>query len=184
MELLKSIISGVEYLHERGVVHRDLKPANVFLSLSTSRAAPAGSVDLASCCSCSTRNSLHLTPRIGDFGLVAALSDGCLTAPAAARPVGTEFYRPPAGGKISEKLDVFALGVIAFEMVQRFGTRMERVEALTKLRRGEFPADFTDTIDANGDRVQDMISAMVNGNEDERCSCEDVRKLIERIVKD
>ncbi|KAF2691102.1 kinase-like protein [Lentithecium fluviatile CBS 122367] len=182
LELLASIISGVQYLHSRSVVHRDLKPANIFLSLSNDRLPPAGSVNLSSCHPCPARECLHLTPRIGDFGLVAALGESCLTE--SAKPVGTEFYRPPAGGRISEKLDVFALGVVAFEMLQRFGTRMERVDALTRLRRGEFPADFATHIGVAGERVQGLLGGMVGGSEEESWGCEQVKKEIEGIVRE
>ena len=170
LELLDSITSGVQYLHSRGVVHRDLKPANIFLSLSTDRYPPAGSVDLSSCHTCLDRECLHVTPRIGDFGLVAAAGDSCI------KPVGTEFYRPPNGGKISEKLDVFALGVVAFEMLQRFGTRMERIDALTKLRRCDIPEDL-------GKKVLGLVGGMVAVDEEERWGCEVVRSEIERIVR-
>jgi translation initiation factor 2-alpha kinase 3 len=169
LELLDNIVSGVHYLHSRGVVHRDLKPANVFLSLSTDRYPPAGSVNLSSCHTCPVRECLHITPRIGDFGLVAAVGDSC------AKPVGTEFYRPPNGGKTSEKLDVFALGVVAFELLQHFGTRMERIDALTKLRRGELSGNLEEN-------VQALVGGMVAMDEEERLGCEAVRAETEKIV--
>ncbi|KAJ4296730.1 hypothetical protein N0V90_006778 [Kalmusia sp. IMI 367209] len=175
LELLNEVIKGVEYLHDRGVVHRDLKPANIFLSLSDDRRPPAGSVDLSSCCSCSGRKCVHVTPKIGDFGLVAALGD------ATTKPVGTEFYRPTIVSKISEKLDVFALGVVAFEMLHRFGTRMERVEALTKLRRGEFVEGFAAGCGDMEEELKGMIKGMM-AVEDEKWSCEEVRKVIIQIV--
>lgn len=177
LELLHEVIRGVEYLHERGVVHRDLKPANVFLSLSTGRIAPAGSVDLASCSSCTKRDTpQYVTPKIGDFGLVAALGES------AARAVGTEFYRPPVLGKIDEKLDVFSLGVLAFEMLVRFGTRMERVEALTKLRRGELIPGFAEDCGDMKELVKKMIGGMVAENGEERATCARTRAKIVRIV--
>jgi translation initiation factor 2-alpha kinase 3 len=169
LELLGNIISGVQYLHSKGVVHRDLKPANIFLALSDDRYPPAGSVDLSSCDTCPAKKCLHVTPRIGDFGLVAAVGDS------GARPVGTELYRPPNGGKIDEKLDVFALGVVAFEMLNYFGTKMERIDALNKLRRGEIGGDF-------GEGILELIGEMVAIDEEKRLDCELVRKQIKKIV--
>ena len=81
LELLSNILSGVEYLHSQGVVHRDLKPANIFLALTTGRRSPYGSVDLSTCASCPGRECLHVVPRIGDFGLVAALDDDRVHSP-------------------------------------------------------------------------------------------------------
>ncbi|KAI4686235.1 hypothetical protein J4E81_008586 [Alternaria sp. BMP 2799] len=182
LELLDNIVSGVEYLHAQGVVHRDLKPANVFISLSRARHPPYGSVNVSSCTTCPKRDHLHMTPRIGDFGLVAALSDSC-TVSDTFKPVGTEFYRPHTGSGINEKLDVFALGVVAFEMIQKFDTRMERISALTELRRGVFPDGFAQGLGDVGDDVQQLISDMVQGEEGKRPGCEDVRIEIQKLVR-
>ncbi|KAF2120516.1 kinase-like domain-containing protein [Lophiotrema nucula] len=183
LELLSQILSGVEYLHAQGIVHRDLKPANIFLSLSTSKVPPFGSVDLSSCRHCPNREGLHITPRIGDFGLVAALGDGAMTSDTSAKPVGTEFYRPEVVERTSEKLDVFALGVLGFEMLQQFGTRMERVDALTRLRKGEFPEEFVGALGERGDDVCELIKGMVKADEEKRSDCEKVQQSIKDIVQ-
>jgi translation initiation factor 2-alpha kinase 3 len=183
LELLNNIVSGVEYLHAQGVVHRDLKPANVFLSLSTARHPPYGSVDVSTCKTCPKRDYLHMIPRIGDFGLVAALSDSCTIPETFAKPVGTEFYRPQASSGPSEKLDVFALGVVAFEMLQKFDTRMERIAALTELRRGVFPGGFAATFGDVGADVEQLISGMVQPDEQKRLTCEQVRNEVRTLVR-
>ncbi|KAF1944493.1 kinase-like protein [Clathrospora elynae] len=183
LELLHNIVSGVRYLHSRGVVHRDLKPANVFLSLSTDQDPPYGSVDLSTCKPCPKRGCIHMTPRIGDFGLVAALDDKCMGVDSSTKPVGTEFYRPPTSGGINEKLDVFALGVVAFEMLQKFGTRMERFAALTELRRGVFPNGFAESLGNIGYRVQQLISDMVQMDEQKRLSCDEVKSELGELVR-
>ncbi|KAF2856412.1 eukaryotic translation initiation factor 2-alpha kinase-like protein 2 [Plenodomus tracheiphilus IPT5] len=183
LELLNSIVSGVDYLHAQGVVHRDLKPANVFLSLSTARRAPYGSVDMSGCKPCGDRTCVHITPRIGDFGLVAALDDRSMAADPDTRPVGTELYRPHSSTSVSEKLDVFALGVVAFEMLQKFGTRMERIAALTDLRRGVFPNTFALGLGGVGEKVQHLIGEMVHADEKKRMGCSEVKDEIGRLVQ-
>lgn len=176
LELLSNILSGVEYLHSQGVVHRDLKPANIFLAVTTGRRSPYGSVDLSGCKPCPERECVHVVPRIGDFGLVAALDESCVVN--ATRPVGTEFYRPDKSARNSDKLDVFALGVVAVEMLYPFTTRMERSDALSRLKKGEFPDGFADKVGPHGDKVQQLIGAMVLADEETRMGCEDARTEI------
>jgi translation initiation factor 2-alpha kinase 3 len=182
LELFDHIISGVEYLHAQGVVHRDLKPANVFLSLSTARHPPYGSVDVSGCNKCPERSRLHITPRIGDFGLVAALDDSCVANGDLNKPVGTEFYRPEASSRISQKLDVFSLGVMGFEMLRKFGTRMERIAALTELRRGKFPDGFGNELGDLGNTVVQLLCSMIDADEQKRVSCEEVKLEIGKLV--
>ncbi|KAF3043504.1 hypothetical protein E8E12_009848 [Didymella heteroderae] len=181
LELLSNILSGVEYLHSQGVVHRDLKPANIFLALSTGRRSPYGSVDVSSCKPCPGRERVHVVPRIGDFGLVAALDEKCATG--AMKPVGTEFYRPDKSTRNSDKLDVFALGVIAVEMLYKFGTRMERSDALSRLKKGEFPDGFAEKVGPHGDKIRQLIGAMVLADEETRMGCDEARTEIASLVE-
>jgi translation initiation factor 2-alpha kinase 3 len=182
LELLANIISGVEYLHSQGLVHRDLKPANVFLSFSTARHPPHGSVDVSNCKHCAGRQSQHIIPRIGDFGLVTALDDSCLDMAGSSMPVGTELYRPEFRSKASEKLDVFALGILGFEMLRKFATRMERVAALTDLRRGRFPDNFSNDMGDLGNEVQQLLSNMLHADEQKRLGCEEVKLELVKMI--
>lgn len=42
----------------------------------------------------------------------------------------------------SNKVDIFALGVIFFEMLIPFKTEMERIKVLSKIRKRKFPEDI------------------------------------------
>jgi translation initiation factor 2-alpha kinase 3 len=190
LEILLQILSGVEYLHGNGVVHRDLKPANIFLSLSTARKPPAGSVNLYTCHKCprltdSEPQNLWARPHIGDFGLVAALglptTDTEAVTPS--KPVGTELYRPPNGGSVSEKLDVFALGIMAFEMLCKFNTKSERAMTLMQVRRGEFPTGFVETLGECGEEVKALLAGMLHADEHKRSGCDQVRREAEELIR-
>jgi len=88
IDIARQLCAGIAAAHERGVLHRDLKPANVMIDAD-------GNV------------------RITDFGLAVAAGD--VTASRA----GTPQYMAPeqlTGGAASVKTDVYALGLILFEM--------------------------------------------------------------------
>lgn len=189
-----ALLDGVEYLHSQGLVHRDLKPANIFLSLSDRRSALSSCIDRSSCADCSPvdvheKASVYMNFRIGDFGLVASMANADnfqdFTAPHANRAVGTEHYRPPLAtvGSADEKLDIFALGVILFELLWPFGTKMERHETLVRLKWGELPADFAQKIGSEGEEVSRCIIDMVSVGEASTLRVRDVRKQILRVVK-
>ena len=100
LRLLVAVCRAVDHAHDHGVVHRDLKPGNVLVTADD-------------------------RPKILDFGL-ARLTDADLTRvtreTATGQVLGTLAYMAPeqAAGELAavdERSDVYALGVIAFELL-------------------------------------------------------------------
>lgn len=90
------VARGIARAHDLGVVHRDLKPENIFVT-----ARPDGS-DLV---------------KILDFGIARSRGDSRLTN--AGELFGTPQYLAPeriVGGEAGPSVDLYALGVIFFEM--------------------------------------------------------------------
>ncbi|KAF2495843.1 kinase-like protein [Lophium mytilinum] len=181
LRILLKILKGVSYLHSQNVVHRDLKPANILLSVSPNKRI-SGSIDITSCHQCShgveSPHCVYINPRIGDFGLVGALEDA-INVGQTPKAVGTEFYRPTQTGPMSEKIDVFALGVILFELLREFPTRMERIVTLQDLKVGRMPKDFVERV---GEGVAGLVDKMVDAEEAKRPSCLEVKHWIEEIL--
>jgi eukaryotic-like serine/threonine-protein kinase len=95
-ELVMSLARAVHHAHQRGIVHRDLKPANVLLLADG-------------------------TPKIADFGL-AKRADADQAHTQTGAILGSPSYMAPeqAAGfihKIGPPTDVYALGVILYELL-------------------------------------------------------------------
>ncbi|HXF66596.1 MAG TPA: protein kinase [Burkholderiales bacterium] len=93
LDIAAQIATGLAYAHERGVVHRDVKPANIML----------------------TRNG---TVKITDFGIARMRSSGVRTQTGVV--LGSPRYLSPeqvVGKRADPRSDIFALGVILYEMV-------------------------------------------------------------------
>eukprot|EP00064_Thunnus_orientalis_P004159 superscaffoldBa00000371_g4170 len=140
--LFREILDGLAYIHEQGMIHRDLKPVNIFLDSQD-----------------------HV--KIGDFGLATdhPANVVCITVSKqlTASPcwqaacgnmtgmVGTALYVSPevqgnTKASYNQKVDLFSLGIILFEMSYRpMTTGSERISVLGQLRVEPicFPEDFT-----------------------------------------
>ncbi|KAL4434240.1 hypothetical protein ABPG75_000681 [Micractinium tetrahymenae] len=96
---LLDIAAGMQYLHSLGIMHSDLKPANVLLK--------------------GTRNSVRgFSCKLADFGLSRML-DGRATH-VETGSYGTPTHAAPEllrEGRLSPAVDVFAFGVLAWELV-------------------------------------------------------------------
>jgi serine/threonine protein kinase/WD40 repeat protein len=136
--LTATLAEAVHYAHSRGVVHRDLKPANILL-VSGGAVRGQGARDegpgpkddrqaLAPGPPSLTTPSSSLThyhPKITDFGLAKLLDDkNGATQPLtrAGAILGTPEYMAPeqartAAGPVGPATDVYALGVILYEML-------------------------------------------------------------------
>jgi len=113
-KLLRQIVEGLNHIHSQGIIHRDLKPANIFLDSKED-------------------------VKIGDFGLATSgekkvslgITESYEQDDSSTRPgVGTPFYTSPEQEKVghfNEKVDIYSLGIIFFEMCFTFSTGMERV---------------------------------------------------------
>jgi protein kinase-like protein len=112
IDIARQICAGVAAAHERGVIHRDLKPANVMLD-------GEGNV------------------RITDFGIATALRQGSGQAgDGTAGLVGTPQYMAPemlTGSSASTKTDIYALGLILFEVFT--GRRAYDAKTLGELKQ-------------------------------------------------
>ena len=114
--IAKQIADGLECAHEQGIVHRDLKPANV-------KVRPDGVVKVLDF---GLAKALSAQPE-GSPGSSAMLLSPTFTSPAMTQLgiiLGTAAYMAPeqARGKVIDKrADVWAFGVVLFEMLS--GTR-------------------------------------------------------------
>lgn len=91
VEIMKQIITGYSNLYRHSIIHRDLKPANIFIR--------EGDV------------------KIADFGFAMKSTDGRKYC---TYNVGSPIYMPPEAlneNKYSYKSDIWALGVIFYEML-------------------------------------------------------------------
>lgn len=162
VSILQAILNGVEYLHDKGMIHRDIKPANIFIGMKSGSEAVHG----LTCSHCRAQRKATLVPldvRIGDFGLVT-LGHSTQAVPSSSKGVGTELYRSTAVGMSNSQLDIYALGIVAFELLWQFETRMERVHVIKQLKEGQFPQGFSGRLGTHGESVIKCIRSMISPN--------------------
>lgn len=104
VRLLLQVCEAVQFAHRNLVVHSDIKPSNILVTADGS-------------------------PRLLDFGVARVLSGGDAEATHTATRLMTPDYAAPewlAGGAVTTAVDVYALGVLAYELLA--GARPYRLD--------------------------------------------------------
>lgn len=160
--LMRQILDALAYIHREGIIHRDLKPKNIFID--------------------EARNI-----KIGDFGLARSViqsstpakSDGNDEGDDLTTNVGTSLYiaaelsDPSKRAHYNEKVDMYSLGIIFFEMVFPMSTEMERVNTIRNLRKVsiEMPSAF---LNKRYNAEREIVESLLAHNPAERPSAQEL----------
>jgi serine/threonine protein kinase len=116
-DLLRQMGQALTAAHQQGVIHRDLKPENIMLQIS----------------------GVEEHVRLIDFGIATVLDTAEAGSGRPTQVVGTRDYMSPEQlqGRPSHASDIYALGVIAYEMLTgRRPFNPETAAQLLELQRG------------------------------------------------
>lgn len=157
--LFRQMLEGLAHVHSHGIIHRDLKPDNVFIDVAK-------------------------VPKIGDFGLATSgqyqrtdrkISSGSHADGDQTRSIGTALYVAPelrssVIGSYTDKVDMYSMGIIFFEMCYPLKTAMERDHVIRGLRERKhvLPPEFETPEKALQGTI---ITSLISHRPSERPSC-------------
>ncbi|XP_029450028.1 interferon-induced, double-stranded RNA-activated protein kinase [Rhinatrema bivittatum] len=134
--VFKQILQGVEYIHSKNLIHRDLKPSNIFLSEESKI-------------------------KIGDFGLVTSMIDPDNKLLERTKGTGTAGYMAPeqeASNQYGSEVDIFALGLILYELFWIYKTEFEKCRNWPDIKNGKFLDDFEEKYPLQAFWITKMLS--------------------------
>ena len=139
IEIIKSILESVEYLHKKDIVHRDIKPENILIYF----------------------DKVHTRIKLIDFGLsrMHTRNDGYMT-----KTVGTAYYMSPGvlHGQYDRSCDLWAVGVVTYILLCGYppfnGHYDHEIHSATKGDELKFDGAIWDNL---SDASKEFISMML-----------------------
>jgi eukaryotic-like serine/threonine-protein kinase len=127
LQIAAQIAEALHYAHRRGIIHRDVKPGNIILKRLNEP---------------DKTGEQPFRALLTDFGLVKLQEGSSMTQ--SGTTLGTPIYMSPeqcAGEKLDGRSDLYALGVVLYEMItNRLPFNFQTLsEALSAHGRGEMP---------------------------------------------
>ncbi|KAK7690268.1 hypothetical protein QCA50_006923 [Cerrena zonata] len=157
-EWFHSLLSGIEFLHKRGVVHNDIKPANILLSSDN-------------------------VPVLVDFGFAERYDLDVSTAFHSNLSYGTPEYLSPERARglqhDTRKSDVWSLGITFFEILigrtpfehgsgEQFSTKEDLEKYWARTMKGKWVGSWK-----MSKHVEKLLKRMIAPNADVRCTASD-----------
>ena len=131
--LFRQILEALQYIHDLGIIHRDLKPLNIFIDKDKN--VKLGDFGLATTERFTSTSSSQGQGGYQGIGTYLGRTDLDLST-----NVGTQTYMAPemrsiGAGTYTEKVDMYSLGLVFFEMCYRLGTGFERAHVIGSLKQ-------------------------------------------------
>ncbi len=159
-DIIQGTLEGLKHLHQQRIVHRDFKPANILISRGQNG---------------------RFVPKIADFGLSKLVSQDEIDSSDfdLSDGRGTPSYKAPEqieGGRVSFNLDLWAFGVILYEMLTgekpfSVGTHSSEPTLRREIERKIITAQLPDRLRTLSEPYQGMIR---------RCLVKDIRQRVRK----
>ena len=175
-QIMKQIVNGLKYLHEKNIIHRDLKTENIFVKFYNKENYNNMNLD-----------KTHI--KIGDFGFSTKEKNFLTIAgtPVYMDPIILKKYNERTNKENSEMFDkscdIWSLGVICFELVT--GKRLFNGKDIDELYQNVQNGDYEIPINLS-EEIVSFINGMLQYDPKKRLTIEQLsnHRFLTKKVKD
>jgi serine/threonine-protein kinase len=163
--VIEETASALLAAHAKNIIHRDLKPDNVFMVTIPGRWPEV---------------------KLLDWGLAKlAPSISAMTRTLAGQVLGTPLYMSPeqaSGGSVDHRTDIYALGVMAFELLTGAAPFVKRSSLDTMVAHQEDPVPpLIAKVAGVPEELVQLIEAMLAKDAEQRPTLAAVRAVVKRL---
>lgn len=172
-KIIRQLISGLEYLHQKNIIHRDIKLENILINFSKySNILGKGKDPIILDIGLTTLDH-DFTIKIADFGFARELQNGCV----AHTICGTPITMAPdifTNQQYNSRVDLWSLGAITYELIVGrppfYSTNSRQLFQEINKGKYSFPQQLRTSIEAIG-----FINKLLQFNPDNRMNWDDIK---------